>query len=236
MSEDIFQDRFFEILVQGDRPAARTFVEDLLKNHQYTPQDLITELFWPVYENIDKLFRQDQIAALSHHTATRLLRMLVDQNSARLKFQPPINRSVFCTCGPAEADEMGAQMAVDLLENYGFAVTFAGGGIAADELLAQVNARKPDVLLMFASSPGDLPAIRSLVDNLHEIAACPNVQIAVGGGVFNRADGLAEEVGADVWAASPLDLVDTLIADKARRAPAEQRTVGKNRLKRKKAA
>jgi len=238
MNAELLQERFFELLITGDRPKARTFVEKLLEpgadihgHPTYTPQDLITELFWPVYEKLGQLYRKDQLAALSHHTATRLLRMLVDQNAARLKFQPTANRTVFCMCGPAEYDEMGAQMAVDLLEAYGFSVTFGGGGVAADEIMARVNEKKPDVLLMFSNTPADLPVIRELVDKLREINACPNIQIAVGGGVFNRADGLAEEVGADVWANDPLEIVDVLIADHAKRATASQRTVGKNRLK-----
>ncbi len=236
MDAELLQERFFEILISGDRPVARTFVDDLLKNHEHTPQDLITEMYWPVYEKLDKLFRQDQLSALAHHTATRLLRVLVDQNSARLKFQKPLGRTVFCSSGASEADEMGAQMAVDLLETYGFTVTFTGGGIASDEILGEVNERKPDVLLMFASSPSDLPNIRALVDTLHQIGACPNMQIAVGGGVFNRAEGLSEEVGADLWASNPLDMVEALMEQKDRRASADQRTVGKNRVKQKKAA
>ncbi|MGQ0629299.1 MAG: cobalamin B12-binding domain-containing protein [Phycisphaerales bacterium] len=235
MEFETIQQDFFEILLSGDRPAARMFVQKQVEGG-FTPQDLITELFWPVYERIDRMFRTDQLAALAHHTATRLLRMLVDQNSARLKLQAPIGRTVFCTCGPSEADEMGGQMAVDLLETYGFTVSFAGGGIANDEILARVNESKPDVLLMFASSPADLPNIRALVDTLGEIGACPNLQIAVGGGVFNRAEGLAEEVGADVWAEGPLEIVDVLMRDPARRASAGQRTVGKNRNKPKRAA
>ena len=55
------------------------------------------------------------------------------------------------------------------------------------------------------------------------------MQIAVGGGVFNRADGLAEEIGADLWATTPLSLVEAMIAEPARRAVADQRTVGRKR-------
>jgi hypothetical protein len=84
---------------------------------------------------------------------------------------------------------------------------------------------------MFASAPGDLPNIRSLIDNVREIDACPNMQFAVGAGVFNRAEGLAEEIGADLWASSPLEMVDVLITQPARRAGSEQRTVGKRARK-----
>jgi hypothetical protein len=55
------------------------------------------------------------------------------------------------------------------------------------------------------------------------------MQIVVGGGVFNRAEGLAEEIGADLWARTPRELLDKLVQHSTRRATAEQRTVGRGR-------
>lgn len=228
MTRDLALERFFEILIAGDRPVARAFVQELLSTG-YTPFDMITEVFWPTYESIDKMQRADQIAPLNQHLATRLLRVLVDQNMARLPMKPRNGKTVFVICGASESDEMGAQMAVDLLEAEGFEVAFAGGGIANDEVIAQVNERKPSVLLAFSSLPSDLPNIRALIDTLTTIGACPETQIAVGAGVFNRAEGLAEEIGADIWATSPLEMVERLLAEPERRAEAHQRTVGKNR-------
>jgi len=219
-------ERFFETLITGSRPKARAMVAEL-SAQGFSSERLIVELFWPTYELADRLFRQDQLGTLAHHTATRLLRVLVDQNSAALRKAPPRGRTVMAFCGPAEGDEMGAQMAVDMLESSGFDVTFSGGGIASDEILAQVNQARPDVLLMFASAPGDLPGIRELIDTIRTIDAAPDVQIAVGAGVFNRADGLAEEIGADLWASSPLEMAEVLIGEPKRRAGADQRTVGK---------
>ena len=92
--------------------------------------------------------------------------------------------------------------------------THAGGGVANDEILAEVGQSVPDVLLMFASSNRDAPNIRVLIDTIRDVAACPNMQIVVGGGIFNRAPGLAEEIGADMAASSPSDLLDKLISQK----------------------
>jgi methanogenic corrinoid protein MtbC1 len=120
-------------------------------------------------------------------------------------------------------------MAVDLLEASGYSVRFAGSGVANDEIQAMVQNDQPDVLLMFCSDPQNLPDIRALIDNLHEVGACPRTQIAVGGGVFNRAEGLAEEIGADLWAQDPFEMVDRLTRETGRRATPDQRTVGKQR-------
>jgi MerR family transcriptional regulator, light-induced transcriptional regulator len=228
MSQDILIERFFETLISGHRPAARQVIRDTLESGA-DPARLVTDLFWPTYEMIERLYRSDQLTKVSHHLSTRLLRVLVDQNALLLKRGTPRNRTIFALCGPRDSDELGAQMAVDLLEQAGFDVSFAGGNIPNDEILAIVHENRPDVLLMFASGANDLPQIRQLIDTLQEIAACPNLQVVVGGGVFNRADGLAEEIGADLWATSPLELVDVLVTDPSRRAVAEQRTVGRKR-------
>jgi MerR family transcriptional regulator, light-induced transcriptional regulator len=235
MSQDIFVERFFETLISGHRNASRQIVAEALQSGA-TARDVVSELFWPTYEMVEKLYRSDQLTRLSHHMATRLLRVLVDQNASRFTCASSRNRTIFALCGPKDADELGAQMAVDLLENAGFDISFGGGGIPNDEILAHVHESQPDVLLLFASAPSDLPEIRELIDTLHEINACPNLQIVVGGGVFNRAEGLAEEIGADMWARSPMELAEMLIVQPTKRAALDQRTVGRRRKVRREAA
>ena len=233
MSADIVVDRLFEALVDGDRPRARAVINEQ-RNAGATAQLVLTDLFWPAYELIDRLYREDQLSVLAYNCSTRLLRVLIDQNAALLLAEagtPDKQRRVLAMCGPSEASELGAQMAVDLLEASGFNVRFAGGAVPIDEAQALVQNSHPDVVVMFASEPRDLPEIRQLIDNLHEVGACPTTQIAVGGGVFNRADELAEEIGADLWAADPLELVETLILDREHRAAPDQRTVGRKRTK-----
>ncbi|MEZ6241909.1 MAG: hypothetical protein R3B57_02600 [Phycisphaerales bacterium] len=228
---DLVTERLFETLVSGDRTTARRIIEEQ-NTHGVAPQTLVTDLYWPVHEMIERLRRDDQITTLGYHLATRLLRVLVDQSAIRLLQRvetPPRGRTVFACCGPDEGSELGAQMAVDLLEAHGFRIRFAGGGVPTDEIQALVQNDKPDVLLMFSSAPGDLPVIRGLIDTLHEVGACPNTQIVVGAGVFNRADGLAEEIGADLWASDPLELVQMLLEEPETRATEDQRTVGRKR-------
>lgn len=224
-------EQLFEILITGNRADARELISRINQSGA-TPEQLVSDLFWPTYQTIERLYRSDQLTAFNHHAAVRLLRVLVDQNAARIKPECDQGRTIFAMCGPSDADDLGAQMASDMLEAAGFTVTFVGGGIANDEVLAHVNEDKPDVLLMFCSAPGDLPHIRELIDTLHEIGACAKTQIAVGGGVFNRAEGLAEEIGADLWAASPMEMVRLIISEPERRAGQQQRTVGRNRRKR----
>lgn len=207
MSQEILVERLFEALVAGDRPAARAIVQETANVPAPT---VLSELFWPVHELIEKLHRGDQMTSISYQMSTRLLRMLVDQAAGKLAVQAPFRETVFAACGTSEGEELAAQIACDLLEANGFAVTFAGGGVPADELLAQVQERRPNILLLFASAASDLPGVRQIIDTLKHNGSCRETRVVVGGGVFNRADGLAQEIGASQWAYSPADLVDML--------------------------
>ncbi|TVQ59299.1 MAG: hypothetical protein EA379_11370 [Phycisphaerales bacterium] len=230
VSREIMMERLFEALITGDRPAARAVVDEAIEQGT-PPENIVSELFWPTYEVVERLHREDKLTRMCHHLATRLLRVLVDQTSARFTQGAHRNKTVFAVCGPTDADELSAQIAVDLMEADGYSVCFPGGGIAIDEILEHVQERRPDLLLLFASAPCDLPEIRRLIDTIREIGACDVTQIAVGGGVFNRADGLAEEIGADLWATSPMEIVELVGECPEQRATPGQRTVGRKRKK-----
>ncbi|MFI4917313.1 MAG: B12-binding domain-containing protein [Phycisphaerales bacterium JB060] len=222
MCTDALRERFFDVLVSGDRVEARQVVLRALETGD-TATDLITELYWPTYEKVEKLFRGDQLTKLGHHYATRLLRVLADQTAGLIVPKTSNGRTAVVVCGPRDSDDLAGQLAVDLLTSEGFTVHFGGGGIPNDELLAEIKLREPSALVMFASGANDLPHIRELIDTIHEDYPDRPMQVAVGGGVFNRANGLAEEIGADLWGEDPLDVVEALIEQAHVRAEARPR-------------
>jgi methanogenic corrinoid protein MtbC1 len=232
----MFVERLFGALICGDRVQCREIVEETALETGCAAEELTQQVYWPVLEMINTLYRSDQLTALAHHYATRLLRSLVDQVQAHYQQRARRNKKIVMFSGPSEADELAGQLVSDLIEADGYEVHFAGGGIANDEILAEVGEQRPDVLLMFASAPSDAPNIRQLIDTIRGVNACPNMQIVVGGGVFNRAPGLAEEIGADLWATNPQELIEQLATQTTRRATADQRTVGKTRKLRAEAA
>jgi methanogenic corrinoid protein MtbC1 len=221
-------ERLFHTLTSGDRTGARSLVVGAL-NSQIPPEDFAHETLWPAMEMISALYRSDQLSTLAHHYGTRLLRSLVDQMQPLYAKSQRRRKSILLFCGPSEEEELAAQLVADLSEADGYDVLFGGSGVSNDEVLAEVGRVRPDVLLMFASSASDAPNIRQLIDTIREVNACAGMQVAVGGGVFNRAEGLAEEIGADLWARSPRELLNVLHTRSERRATADQRTVGRNR-------
>ncbi len=217
-------------LLAGDRSAVRTLVSRALGSG-ISAEDFTEQVAWPIHEALHKLHRADQIERISFNYATRLLRTVVDQLQLAYTRAQPNGRTVNLFCGSGENEDLGGQMAADLLEAAGFTVQFAGGGVAHDEILQETGQRRPDFLVLFASSASDAPGIRAIIDQVREVGATPDMEIVVGGGVFNRADGLAEAIGASRFARTPLSLVDALQASKAQAAskPAARATATKAR-------
>jgi methanogenic corrinoid protein MtbC1 len=228
MGQQVLVERFFETLIVGDRQAARAIVDECI-SADVAAEAILDKLFYPTFEMVQKLFRNDQLSKVAHHYATRLLRSLTDQLQLRYATAERNGKRVLLLCGPSEPEELAGQMAADLLEASGYEVFFAGGGVANDEIFAQVGELRPATLVLFGSSPSDLPHIRTLIDQLHDQGTCPTMQIVVGGGVFSRAEGLAEEIGADAWAYTPTELVETMKSESHKRMDSDQRTVGRRR-------
>lgn len=226
MKHDPFLTHFLDSLTAGDRLTARKLIREALDAGS-TPARLMNELYFQAHERLESLFRVDQLPIASYNFATRLLRVLVDQTAAHLPFAAQNGTTVFAVCGPSQNEELSAQISVDLLEAAGCQVTFCGGGVPGDEVLAQVHERRPDVLLLFASAASDLPAIREIVDQIREIGASDRTRVIAGGGVFNRAEGLAEEIHCDLWAQTPLEMVSVVLTGRMKHQPRETGTLAK---------
>ena len=234
-SRNAVLERFFTALISGDRPGVRGVLDELFEA-EIPAERIVDQLIWPSLEQIQQRTRADQLSRLSQQFATRLLRSTADQLQPRYQTQPSRELRALVTTGTDDAEELAGQLATDLLEADGYTVQYAGGGVANDELVAQIGASNIDRLVVFGSTPDTVPTTRQLIDRLHAVGVCPHLQIVVGGGVFNRAEGLAEEIGADLWAADPVGLVKVMAENSQRRMTADQRTVGRRRPANKKAA
>ncbi|MEM8739342.1 MAG: cobalamin-dependent protein [Planctomycetota bacterium] len=221
-------ERFFTAMISGDRLAAREMMDEVF-TADVPAERVASHLIWPTLHQVQSARRADQLSSLAYHYATRLLRSITDQLQMRYEQHARRDQTVLVMSGPEESEELTGQLAADLLEADGYKVYYCGGGVANDEIVEQIATLGADKLVVFGSTASTVPATRLLIDRLHEMGVCPELQIIVGGGVFNRAEGLAEEIGADLWANDPIELVQTIAENTQRRMSPEQRTVGRKR-------
>jgi methanogenic corrinoid protein MtbC1 len=225
---DTLLEQFTTPLFAGDRSGARAVVAEAFEEG-LSAEEILMQLIWPTMEKIQGLYRADRINTGVHHMASRLLRMLADQLALRLSRSERNGRSMLVICSPGEPEELGAQITTDLAEAHGWSVHFAGGGVPNDEIVGWLGQLQPQVLMVYGTIPSATPMVRQLVDLLHDVGVCPKLQIICSGGVFNRAEGLAEEIGSDLFAPNPLEALEILEAYPNKRATPDQQTVGRKR-------
>ena len=226
---------YLESLMSGDRVICRKLIEASLTTGK-SAHSLLTELVWPAMELLQTLYREDRINSVTLNMATRLNRIITDQIAGQLEKKPSNDKTVLIFCGNAEPEELGGQITAELFEADGYSVRFAGGGVPHDEVLKLIGDLRPHLLVMFATLPSGIPDVRKLIDWLKEVNSCPEMQIMCCGGIYKRAEGLAEEIGADLYAADAAGAVEVANQNPMKRATLEQQTVGRTRRIKKAAA
>ncbi len=175
-------------------------------------KSLINDVLWPSMSQVDRLYRDDRITCVIEHMATRINRTVADQLQARLPRAVANGKRVIICCAGGFREELGAQMVADLFQSDGWEVFFLGGGIPDDELLMLIGQKRPDALVIFGVEPAETPLTRRVIELIREVDSCPTMNIVVAGGVFNRADGLWQEVGADAFAPDADEVVHAVNA------------------------
>ena len=221
------RERYLGSLLAGDRAGARSIVAEAVEAHGSRVS--LAGLCWSTMEAIRELYRENKLTRSQLGFATRLNRSLVDRLSGDLDAKPSNHKSVLVLCGDEEPEELGGQMCADLFEAEGWEPKFAGGGVPNDEVLEMVGSWRPDLLVIFASRGSNLPSVRGLIDYLRDVNCCPDMQVMCAGGIYKRSPGLAEEIGADLWADDAEEAVAVARLNPERRASTAQQTVGKMR-------
>ena len=222
--------RYLEPLLRGDRKACRAVIEETLQ-HGIPANSVYVNIVWPITIEIEKLLRADKITPIQEHLATRVNRTIVDQLQNKLPRRPSKNKRIVVCCAPNELQELGAQMMTDLFESDGWEVRFLGGGLTNDDILAFINEYSPDILLIYGTAPKQAPDVRRLIDTIKSVNAWPDMRIMVSGGLFNRAEGLWQEMEADLYAATALEALQVASNDNPIEH-SERRTINRRKKRR----
>ncbi len=222
-------EKYLKALLNGDRVASRSVIEEALQCG--VPANTVyTDIIWPIMIEIEKLEKMDAITSVQEALATRINRSIVDQLQNKLPRKAQTDKKVVIYSTATEQGELGAQMITDLFESSGWEVRYVGSGVSRDDLVEFTHSYRPDILLVYGMQADKAPQTRQLIDSIKTINACPDMKIMLSGGIFDRAEGLWEEIGADMYAATAAQAVQIASADEAD-IPKPQRTINRRKKK-----
>jgi len=177
---DLFEG-YVRALLTGNRLQARNIIRKAIAS-AIKPQEIYREILFPAMERVENMHRANEISTLIRNLATRINRFITDQVQAQLVPCEPSGKSAVIIC--------------------------VGGGVPEDEITAFLGKISPDILVIYGSLPSGVPLTRQLIERIHDIGSCPLMNIIVTGGIFNRVEGLWEEIKADFYATDPVNVVD----------------------------
>jgi len=221
--------RYLSGLIEGDRGYCQSVIEETLQSGVVANQ-VYMNVIWPIMNEVDRLYRRDIISSAQESFATRINRMIVDQLQNKLPKKPQVEKRIVISSAASERGELGAQMIADLFESNGWQVRFLGSSVNNDDIIEFVQSYQPDILVVFGMQAKKAPDVRQLIDKLKTINACPHMQIMLSGGIFDHAEGLWEEIGADLYAETPAQAVKIANSDNEE-LPTPCRTINKRKRK-----
>jgi MerR family transcriptional regulator, light-induced transcriptional regulator len=224
---DLFKD-YIESLFRGERGQARSLIMDA-HDRGTEAGKLLTGVVWSAMEQIDGLYRGNQISRVVAQMSTRINRQVADQLQALLPTSQKTGKRMVIVSGAGEMSELGSQITSDVFESHGWKVWFLGSELPNDEILQFVGQTEPDVLCFYGATPTEAPIVRKLIDTIRQIGVCPDMQVLLSGGVFNRAEGLAEEIHADLFAANPTAAVAAIEANPEKKEVVDAPQPGRRR-------
>ena len=134
---DLFQE-YIENLFRGNRSQARRLILDA-QDRGMDPTKLLTTLVWSAMEQIDNLYRANQISRVVAQMATRINRQVADQVQLALPTSQKNGKRMVLVSGAGEMSELGTQITADVFEAHGWTVWFLGSELPNDEILQFVG-------------------------------------------------------------------------------------------------
>lgn len=209
--------RYLQPLLAGRRSECFELLRTAL-TQGWSAEKLLRQIIAPSTAQVLRLYRDDRINTAIEHMAIRINRAIADQLGPALPASPSNGRRIVICCADGEPEELGAQIACDLFSAAGWETYFPGGGVPNDEIHSLVGQINPHILLIFGTRPEGVPGVRRLVEMIREIGVGQTMNIIVAGGIYGRAEGLWQEVGADVVADSAEEAL-AIARDLGPRAP-----------------
>lgn len=234
MSEPLLT-RYMQPLLAGRRAECFDLITDAL-DQGHLAKELAIDVVWPAIAQVERLFHDNRIDTAINNMACRISRTVTDQLQAHLPRHGPNGKRIIICCADDQREEISGEMLADLCQSEGWDVYFIGAGVPADELLKLVGQLRPDVLMIYGTRPPEVPAVRRFVELLREVGVCPTMNVVASGGVFNRVDGLWQEVGADVFVELPREVVPTISQLEPRQPGPRRLGIVKKRRRRRKVA
>lgn len=180
IAESLYQ-TYLDALLAGRHAECRAIVRSLL-DAGIEIKALYRKLFQRSLYRVGELWECNRITVANEQLATAITESLLNLAHPVIFASERVGKKAVISCCANEFHQIGAKMAADFFELYGWDGYFLGANTAVDQLIKQIDKIKPDIVGLSLTVCFNLPALKSAIEAVR--ANFPLAAIMVGGQAF----------------------------------------------------
>ena len=196
-------------ILEGNRRSALSCVTDAMADGVSLTQASV-RIVQPAMYKVGQLWQENRVSVSQEHLASAISQNVLVGAYMNADFLPPNGKTAVFACVEGNQHALGLRILSDAFETQGWDAVFLGGNVPMQDLLRDLDRRRPALLALSASLPSHLGTARKTIEALRaELGnACPSVWI---GGVATLDGGaIWRYTQADGWASDALQALDQL--------------------------
>lgn len=200
--------RYLLAALEGDRRRAR---ETVLKEGtaELSVPQIYLEVVLPVQEEIGRMWLANEITVAEEHLATSTTRSVLAQLLAMAPMRARNGKTAMTAAVAGNRHDIGLQVVCDFFEMEGWKAIQLGADVPIGDLAEAVDCFDVDLLALSVTQTVHLPTLRETVQAVRTRRDGAAMKILVGGLALRSCPDTAEQLGADAYAAGPLEAVKT---------------------------
>lgn len=176
------QKDFFNFLIKGDRAMCSNLAKDIY--NKSTLNNLYENIFKKSLYDVGKLWEHNKISVATEHLSSAIIEAIINEYYLSIVSNKKINKTVVVACVENEFHQIGIKMISDIFEINGWNSYFLGANTPANELIAYIKTKKPDMLAISLSIYFHLPILENMIGQIRK--EFPALTILVGGQAFDH--------------------------------------------------
>lgn len=197
-------DKIKTAIINGYEENIVPLMEEALKDG-YTPIKISEAAIVPALEIVGKEFGSGRIFLPQVMLSAEVVKKGFERLKAELKTEKkkPLARVLFATV-EGDVHDIGKNIVIALLENFGFEVIDLGKNVPSAKILASAIEQKPQVVALSALMTTTMVKMKEVIELIKKRAL--DIKVAVGGAAVTEE--FAKKIGADIYARDALEAVD----------------------------
>lgn len=200
--------RYLLAALEGDGRRAR---ETVLKEGaaELSVPQIYLEVVLPVQEEIGRMWLANEITVAEEHLATSTTRSVLAQLLAMAPMRERNGKTAMTAAVAGNRHDIGLQVVCDFFEMEGWKAIQLGADVPIGDLVEAVDCFAVDLLALSVTQTVHLQTLRETIQTVRALPGRGAIRILAGGLALSSCPEAAEQLGADAYAAGPLEAVKT---------------------------